>query len=105
MKKSYYNTIFWLKFPRYIPNNTEITKKDSTRFLLISALHILLFVFVGTPLQLISGIFILLGLIEIYIRKSSLSKAKIQRYTFTLLILLILIVIFTPISLLINDVL
>lgn len=102
MSKSYYNTVFWLKFPRYQHTNTVICQKDSIRFLLISTLHILLFVFVGSCIQSIASVYILLGLIEIYIRKSNLSKAKIQRYTITLLILLILILISTPIHAMID---
>src|SRR5690606_1132882 len=105
MNNTYYNKIFWLKFSRYNCNNSLITKKDSIQFLVISAMHVLLFLFVGSPIQFVSGVYILLGLNELYIRKSSLSRAKIQRYTLTLLILLILILILIPISSFINDVL
>jgi len=105
MDKTYYNKIFWLKFPRYNCNNALITKKDSIQFLVISAMHVLLFLLVGSPIQLVSGVYILLGLTELHIRKSSLSRAKIQRYTLTLLLLLILILILIPISSFINDLL
>lgn len=97
MNRPYYNSIFWLKFPRYDCSNSALTKKDYFRFLIVSTLHILLFLFVGTPIQLVSGIYILLGLIELYIRKSTLSRVKIQRYTATLLILLSFIVVTIPI--------